>query len=453
MPDKREELIIETEKSVLGSMMLEPEALEKGVKMLTVADFYRPVNQAIFEALAGLLEQDEPVDLLTLQEELRTLGRLEDCGGTEYLMSLVDAVPTAANIAHYARIVKAESTKRQLAAISLKVTEKLKNGEPVGDVMAWMDSERSKLSVTGNSGLRKLSDTLYDHLERLSNLAAIEGLPGYTTGFSRLDNVTGGFGMPLFAILKAPRGSGKTHHMISASVNCIRANKTAVIFSLDTPEFLMNNRYLAHNAGINSFKCMKLTAENDWASIGEAAGWYFDNPLLYIYSRAGVTVREMAAMCRTLANDEGHDIGFIGIDFAEKVGVSKSYGNREQELSGIGSDLSNLRDEFDTTIYLLSQVNDEGGERNSRGLGNECDLLMQWQVDHSHNGKGTGKLITEKNRLGSDVMIRCEFDWGTSRIMESEMLEPEYAIYPPQRPWWYDETKDPENQFINPFDK
>lgn len=427
---------LNAEQATLGSMMLEPAAIDAVLRMgLTSKDFYRPNHQALFTILVEMHEQSKPIDETLLPFELRERGLLDEIGGMEYLMAVVESVPTAANVVHYTEIVIEKSLLRQAQMTSINAQQMIREGADPKDVVSYLSTESERLQLVRGSGLIKVGDLLLPHYSHLADSTDKQGLDGYTTGYSKLDIVTGGYGGPVFVTFKARRGSGKTHHLIQTSVYCLRAGMAAVVISMDTPKELMLNRYLAHLTGLDSRRVKRPRAD-DWDLISEASAWMHDMPL-YFWWEADITVSQIRAMCKAVQS-EGHKIGLVGIDYAELLGSEKSSQSREQELSGIAKGLKNLRDELGTTILLLSQTNKQGGERWSEGIGNAGDIIVSWELNkgQANSGQREGALWTEKNRLGPDVKIDCICDLRTSRIRE-DCLDYSDPTYPPSWPWWF----------------
>ena len=440
---------IEAEQSALGSMMLESTALELGLGMLKAADFYRPSHQAVFAAMESLVEEQAEVDLITLQDKLRDMGQLEDVGETEYLMALVETVPTASHLKYYADIVLGDSLLRRQMTFGLQLQARIASKiETDPNVIAdWMGAEVDSLNIQRGSGLTKIQSVLMPHWTQISAHKDAPGLIGYSTGFSHLDSRTGGFGQPMYVLLKADRGTGKTHLAIQSSVLALRAGQAVVFASMDTPERLMMNRYIAHLSGINSFR-VNNPGEDEWQAISDAYAWLWDKPLYFEWD-AGVTVRQLRAKCKAVIA-AGDNLGMLVIDYAEMLGYSGKYSNHEQELGEVAKGLKNLRDELGITILLLSQVNSDGQERWSRSLGNLADVVMTWAKDQSEsNGRGVGRIVCEKNRFASNFRIDCYYDAGLSRIRETHLDESDPS-YPPSWPWWLDESEESEQTHAEP---
>lgn len=432
---------LDAEMSALGSMMLDKGALDRGLGILKESDFYRIANQYVFTALAKLSAQNTPPDLISTQDILRDMKRLEDIGGTEYLMSLVNSVPTAANFDHYAKIVLNDSLLRQQQAIVLQVQSRIATGEITdpAEINAYLGGHLDKLNLQRGCGMVKVRDLIFSHTERIESRRGKKGIAGYTTGFSAMDNRTDGYGQAMYVLLRGERGSGKTHLAIQSAIHCLRSGKAVAFFSMDTPEHLMMNRFIAHLSGVNSFR-INNPHDDDWDAIVKAQAQLWEWPL-YFWNEAGITMRQVRAMCKAIIA-AGEELGLVVIDYAELLGYEESKSNHEQELQEVARGIQNLRKELNTTIMLLSQVNAEGKERWSKSLGNLADVVMTWSKDkEENNGRGWGKLIAEKNRLNSNFTISCIYDAGTSRIRES-CLDESDPSYPASWPWWYDPETD-----------
>lgn len=435
---------IEAEQAVLGSMMIEQKALTQGLALLKVTDFYRPTHQEIFAAIQELEKHGQPCELHTLTEIMKQRNSLLECGGVEYLMICVDRVPTAANIEYYARIVKRYAALRKQISIGMTLPNMAKkpDADP-REISGWLSTQLDELNSDSVSGLMHVSELLGSHLRRIEDGKDKIGIDGYTTGFSHLDSVTGGYGAGIFVLLKAKSEQGKTHHLIQASVNCLRAGLGVALFSLDTPQWILLNRIIAHLTGINSFK-VRRPSDKELERIIEAQGWLYQQPL-YLWDEADVPISRMKSMCRSL-QASGVKLGLVGIDYAELVAPENASTNREQEVSSIAKGVKNMRDSLDTTIMLLSQVNEQGQERWSRSIGHACDISISWTIDD----EGGARLTTHKNRLGRGTSFPCVYDWGTSRIRE-ESLDYSDPAYPPSWPWWYNSEADDFAENPNPF--
>jgi len=433
---------IESEQALIGWLCMSTRHTAKASGLLSPSDFSRPVHGVIFQAAVGLFsngafENDDPDPFLIL-DEVRRLGEdEEEWGGFRYISECIIRASEVPNPARHIAIIKEKSALRKKASLIYDIRERLSKPDAEPDVIAaWANERFAEIGRTASTDLVKVDSVLMSHYEWLCANAKKTGLEGYSTGFSHLDNVTGGYGQPIFALLKGMRKRGKTHHLIAPTYNCLQAGKAALLVSMDTPRSIMLNRFLAYLTGINSFKLKRLSNDSDWELVSEAQAWLWQKPL-YFAERSGQTVREIESKCEAIVQG-GHELGLVAIDYAELIGCDDKVGSREQELTRIAVGLQNLRDKYQTTVFLLSQINKEGVARWSAGLENACDLIIGWEVTDYENGRGNGNLRTEGNRLGGDCFVECEFDFATSRIRELSLDESE-PTYPASWPWWYDD--------------
>jgi len=228
---------LEAEQSTLGSMMLERSALEKGMEILQSEDFYRPAHQEVYDALMSLAERDEPVDLITLQEELRGRGKLDDCGGTEYLMSLVNSVPTAANLEYYAKIVEQKSILRKLIAAGTEIIGLAQNEDEDIDVVTDQ-AERLVFGVAQRRigeyfrPITPLVNQTWEWIEkRYHDKGEASGVP---TGFHKLDHMTSGLQLSDFVIIAGRPSMGKTALALNIALNSAVDHKlTVALFTIE----------------------------------------------------------------------------------------------------------------------------------------------------------------------------------------------------------------------------
>lgn len=401
---------IETEQAVIGSMLLDQNALLQAADLLETEDFYRPAHQAMFDALCLLKAEPTPVDIITLKLKLSRMGKLEECGGVEYIMACAESVPTAANCEHYCRIVKTHSLKRQQIALATEIMTSAYqlDTDPTEDTArAWESTLRA--TNIGNDRPRKVSelvpvyyDNLSDYNERMESLRWRTGLPTLDANWE--------MGLPRLVVVKARRGSGKTHTLIDWAWHCARHGRAALIFSLEMSETGILQRVIARAGGVNSRTVGRPRSDSDWENVSYASGQAESLPI-YISAGRGTTTARMQTIVDSL-QASGVDIGMIGIDYVELIGC-KARNSREQELMTIAVDLQRMADRAQATVVLLSQTNKEGGERYSEGIGNSADLLLHWE----RTGE-TATMTAEKNRFGPGFRLPCRINLATSTIRE-----------------------------------
>jgi replicative DNA helicase len=349
---------IEAEMSTLGSMMIDRTALEKGLEMLRAEDFYRPTHQDVFDALASLSEQDEPVDLITLQEELRKGGKLEDCGGTEYLMALVDSVPTAANIEYYAKIVEQKSILRRLIAAGTEIIGLASTDD--GDVDEVTDKcERLVFDVSQRrvgeffQSINPLVSYTWDWIEKRYKEKGEAS--GVTTGFTKLDQMTSGLQQGDFVIVAGRPSMGKTALALDMAMNAaIKGRQTVAIFSIEMSAEQLVQRMMCARARANAHRLRTGYFEDEeWARLGNAANTLWDAPI-FIDDSTDITHLGMRAKCRRLKAE--HGLGLVVVDYLQIMKSHKNIDNRVQEISEMARGLKSLARELKVPVIALSQL-------------------------------------------------------------------------------------------------
>ncbi|MGQ9455987.1 MAG: replicative DNA helicase [Armatimonadota bacterium] len=349
---------IEAEQSTLGSMMIEKMALEKGLEILRSEDFYRPAHQEIFDCLATLAERDEPADLITLQEELRRRGKLEECGGAEYLMALVDTVPTAANIEHYARIVEQKAILRRLIAAGMEIIAMAQNEDEDVDTI----TERAE-QIVFQVAQRRLGEYFrpitplvmqaWEWIDRrYHDKGEASGIP---TGFTKLDHMTSGL-QPSDLIIIAGRPSmGKTALALDIAINAAtKAKQTVAIFSIEMSAEQLVQRMLCSLARANAHRLRTgYFQDAEWNRLANAANVLWDAPL-YIDDTTDITTLVMRAKARRLKAE--HGLGLVVVDYLQLVRSHRRLDNRQQEISDIARGLKSLARELKVPVIAVSQL-------------------------------------------------------------------------------------------------
>lgn len=403
---------IEAEQSALGSMMIERSALLRGLELLSPGDFYRPVHSTIFQSLGAMAHRGEPVDLITLQEELKKHRQLTEVGGTEYLMSCTDRVPTAANLEHYAGIVLEKAKRRRVIAACAEVTATAFDEDSEEDPTELFTAKALTLSTKGEKdGPRKVEGIIHEHWDRLEARKDRQDSKQFSSGFPTMDKLFGYLGEAYLVVLKGRRKKGKTHCVAHLARQASFKGRATVMYSLEMSEHHVINRLAACFGNVDSRLFHRLTDE-DWptaaAAMGELAPapiWVCDKPR---------TVARMASECRRLKIG-GAPLGLVTVDFAELITAPPGQRSEEQELKTNARLLGDLAVELDCTVLLVSQANKEGGERGSEGIGNRCDLMLALSTD---DGVSAGTLRGEFSRFGPPFKIPVRIDKATSRMGE-----------------------------------
>ena len=348
----------DAEQAVLGAVFLSQDALIEAMEYVDADDFYQHANQLIFQAMLNLNDEEEPVDVVTVQNELDRANQIEDIGGVSYLAELASAVPTAANTSYYAKIVKDKSILRRLInAASDIVTRSFEEDEPVDNIIDQSEKDIMEVSENRNhKGFRRISDVVKSSFEEIDKLYDQDSdVTGLSTGYKDLDAMTTGLHEDELVILAARPGVGKTAFALNLAQNAAtKSNATVAIFSLEMGAESLVNRMLCSEGSIdaNALRTGKLD-ENQWNSLVVAMG-SLSRTNVYIDDTPGIKVAEIRSKCRRLLKESGH-LDLIIIDYLQLIeGTGQE--NRQQEVSVISRNLKKLAKELHVPVIALSQL-------------------------------------------------------------------------------------------------
>ncbi len=359
----------QAEESFIGSLLLDKDAIIKVADIVHIDDFYVEKNGMIYEAILKLFEKREPLDLVTLSEELEKQGTLKEIGGASYLTDLVNGVPTAAHVVNYAKIVAQKATLRRLIAAASQINEIAYDEEEQLDNL--LDKAEKTLFDVSQKHLRQnfvsIKDVLADSFDRLDSLHKDnESLRGTPTGFTGVDNILAGLQKSDLIILAARPSMGKTSFALNIAQNVATKQGVPVgIFSLEMSKEQLIDRMLASEAGIDSWKLRTGSLEDkDFEKLNKAMGVLAEAPI-YIDDSAMANVMEMRTKARRLQSE--HDLGLIVIDYLQLMsGGSSSSENRVQEISEISRGLKGLARELNVPVIALSQLSRSVEQRNPK---------------------------------------------------------------------------------------
>lgn len=427
---------LDLEEAVLGALMIEKDALTNVIDILKPDSFYKEAHQRIYGAITLLFAASEPIDLLTVNNQLKAMGELELAGGTSYLAELTSRVNSAANIEYHARVVAEHSIKRQLISVSSEV-QRLAY-EDTTDVFQLLDRVEQELFRISESNIRKnysdMAAIMRSALLELENKKNMkEGLTGVASGFSALDRITSGWQRTELIIIAARPGMGKTALIVSACRNAaVDFGQAVAIFSLEMSSVQLVNRLISAEAELESEKIRKGNlAPHEWAQLHAKIGKLTSAPI-FIDDTPALSILELRAKCRRLKAQ--HDIQMIVIDYLQLMSGDSSgrggSGNREQEIASISRALKQLAKELDVPVIALSQlsraVETRGGDkkpqlsdlRESGSIEQDADMVMfiyrpeYYGITQDENGNsvaGVGELIIAKNRAGSLDTVQLRF--------------------------------------------
>ena len=349
----------EAEQSVIGAIFLEPQALITAAEILQYEDFYRVAHQKIFQTMNRLSDQGKPIDVVTVTEELSSKKELEDVGGLSYLTEIANSVPTAANIAHYARIVEEKALLRRLIRVATNIVEDgFTREDEVEALLSEAEKKMMEVSNRKNAGdFRHIKDVLVQTYDNIELLHARKGdITGVPTGFRDLDKITAGFQRNDLIIVAARPSVGKTAFALNVAQNvATKTEENVAIFSLEMGAEQLVMRMLCAEGNIDAqvLRTGALTAE-DWRKLTMAMG-SLSNAGIFIDDTPGIRINEIRSKCRRLKQEFG--LGMIMIDYLQLiVGSSNGQENRQQEVSEISRSLKSLARELQVPVIALSQL-------------------------------------------------------------------------------------------------
>ena len=379
---------MEAEKSLLGALLIDKDAIIKVVEFLRPEHFYRDAHGDIFEAILSLYEKGEPADLVTVSSALKKRKKLEDAGGDSYLAELTDSVPTASHVEHYGKLVHDSAVKRELIAVSSRIAESgFDERTSVEELLDKAESSLFSVSQARSrfafSHIKQSLEEAFDRLDELHrNPEAVRGVP---TGFKNLDERVGGLQNSNMIILAARPSLGKTSFALNVAQNAALEHKIPVgIISLETSREQLVHRMLAAQSDLDSWKLStgKLD-EGDFKKLGEAMGVLAEAPI-FIDDTPALSVMEMRTRARRLQME--HKIKLLIVDYLQ-LARSRNLENRVQEVSEISQALKNLARELDIPILVTSQLSravEARGEprpqlsdlRESGSIEQDADIVM-----------------------------------------------------------------------------
>ncbi len=414
----------EAEESVIGAVLLSQDAANEVMGRVHPEDFYIPAHQAIFEAMRELFDTSQPLDLVTVGEELRRKGELEKVGGIQYLTRMVDVVPSTSNIVYYAGIVEEHAKRREL----------IRAGASVTDLAFDIDEEitvvvdRAEQEVLGVAE-RRTSQTLYEVgpmfnsiLEQME-LMEQQGsdMVGLATGYADLDRLLAGLRATNLVIVAARPGMGKSSLTLGMAIHAALAGEPVAIFSLEMSKEELAQRILSSVAKVDSRKLATGQLGDLWPRVVDAAGKMYKAPI-FLDDSAAVTVTDIRAKCRRLKRK--HGLSLVVVDYLQLMQASKAE-NRQQEISEISRNLKNLARELDVPIVACSQLSRAVEQREDRrprlsdlresgAIEQDADIVMfiyrhEYYHPEDQEKKGIAEIHVAKHRGGPQGWVELTF--------------------------------------------
>jgi len=439
---------LELEKAVLGALMIDNESLSDAIDSLQAEYFYAPKHQKIFEAIVNLFNNTQPVDILTVSEELKRMEMFKEIGGLAYISELTNNVSSSSNTEFHARIIAEKFIKRSLINISRKISnDAFDDSVDIFDLLN--DAEANLFTVTEGTlrkSYDKMSSLIKGALENIETLRNKEdGLSGVPSGFTNVDRVTSGWQKSDLVIVAARPGMGKTAFALTMARNVAVDHNTPIgFFSLEMSSEQLVNRLIASEAELGASKLRKGDlADHEMVQLHEKIKHLSEAPI-FIDDTPGLSIFELRAKARRLVKN--HGVGIIMIDYLQLMTAGGTGGNREQEISTISRSLKGIAKELKIPVIALSQVN--RGVESRTGVGSKRPMLSDlresgaieqdadivtfiyrpeyykiFEWDNGDDSRGQGELIIAKHRNGSLNNVRLKFTGEFAKFSDLDYFD------------------------------
>ncbi len=425
---------IEAEEAVIGSMLIEQNAVISALEILKPEDFYKENHRIIFRQIAEMADKLEAVDLVTLAENLKNAGYLEKIGGAAELARLANFVPTAANVEYYARIVAEKSVLRRLIAASTEIAASAYDSQyEVDEILDKAEETIFQISQGRTTqGYVHLKDVLVETMEKLEYLASHQGnVVGLSSGFSDLDSITSGFQPSDLIILAARPSVGKTSLGLNIARNiAIREDCSVAVFSLEMSREQVAQRLLCSESAINSQKLRNgFLSDDEWRRLSIGLG-RLGEAKIFIDDTPGISVMELRAKARRIKAE--HGLGLVVVDYLQLMRTRKQE-NRQQEISEISRSLKSLARELDVPIIAMSQLSRAVEQRQDRrpvlsdlresgAIEQDADVVMFLYTEPELEQNNLIELIVAKQRNGPTGSLKLFFSREICRFGDVDVI-------------------------------
>ncbi len=404
----------EAEQAVLGAILIDKDAVITVSQLISADNFYDERHQEIYAAMMALYEERKPIDLLTITDVLKKKKMYDKVGGSAYLSSLTNVVPTAANSEYYAGIIRDKYVRRSLIQMSSEMTENaFSEDKEANEILSSSEQQIFKVSQEHiKQGFVHIKETLAESFDRLEELQKTgEGLRGVETGFTDLDNLLSGLQASNLIILAARPGQGKTAFTINIAQHVAITNKTAVgVFSLEMSKEELVDRMLVSQSDIDAWKLKTgRLQEDDFDKLSVAMGQLAEAPI-FIDDTPGLSIPEMRTKARRLQSE--HNLKLLIVDYLQLANPGKKFENRVNEVSYISQSLKNMARELKIPVIGVSQlsraVEQRGGGkpqladlRESGAIEQDADVVMfLYSADEEFTSQRIVNILIAKHRNG-----------------------------------------------------
>ncbi|WP_425658511.1 replicative DNA helicase [Tenacibaculum ascidiaceicola] len=435
---------LELEEAVLGAMMIDKKGIDEVIDILHPDAFYDKRHQEIYAAIYELFQNSEPIDLLSVSNQLKKNGKLDLAGGDFYLIGLTQKVASSAHIEFHSRIILEKFIQRKLITISSEIIENAYD-ETI-DVFDLLDDAEGKLFEVTQGNLKKgaeRADSLVQQsINKIQEISTKEGMSGLATGFTKLDALTSGWQPTDLIIIAARPGMGKTAFVISMAKNmAIDFGHPVALFSLEMSSVQLITRMISSETGLTSEKLRKGNLEpHEWEQLNVKVKKLSDAPI-FIDDTPALSIFDLRAKARRLVSQ--HGVKILIIDYLQLMTAGGAGGNREQEISTISRNLKALGKELNVPVIALSQlsraVETRGGSkrpllsdlRESGAIEQDADIvsfiyrpeyygMTEWDDDDHSPCEGQGEFIVAKHRNGGLDNIRLKFTGHLAKFSDLE---------------------------------
>lgn len=428
---------VEAEQSVLGSLLIERDAIIKVAAYLKADDFYINANGSIYQAVLDLYNKREPTDFITLSDELDRRGLLDDVGGVTYLSSLLNTVPTAVHVEYYGRIVERQATRRRLIDAGTRIVG-IGFQDEVDTEEALDAAERELFDVSQKrqtKDFQSISDVIDRYFDQIDYLQQHRGdVVGVPTDYKDLDQLTGGLQRSDLLILAARPSMGKTAFALGVAYGAaVQHGRSVGIFSLEMSADQLVQRLLATETGVDSHRLrLGMIDDTEWDRISRAFG-RLSEASIFIDDSANASIMDVRSKARRLQAEKGLDL--LIIDYLQLMSGRRSE-NRVQEISEISRGLKGLARELNIPVVALSQLSRAvetradhrpmlSDLRESGSIEQDADIVMfiyrDEKYDENSDKKGIAELIVAKHRNGPVGSINLRFFEQTARFADLEL--------------------------------
>ena len=445
---------LDLEEVVLGAMMIDKKGVDEVIDILTPESFYKEIHQNIFDAIFKLFQKSEPIDLLTVSNQLKKDGTHEKVGGDFYLISLTQKVSSSAHIEFHARIILQKFIQRSLIKISNEIISD--SYDESKDVFDLLDNAESKLYDVTQGNIKKSSETAQslviqakNKIESISNKKGLSGIP---SGFNKIDKLTAGWQQSDLVIIAARPGMGKTALALSMASNIAIENKIPLaFFSLEMSSIQLITRMISSETGLDSNKLRTGKLEkHEWEQLNIRVKNLEKAPL-YIDDTPSLSIFDLRAKARRLVSQK--DVKIIIVDYLQLMtaGGNMKIGNREQEISTISRNLKALAKELNIPVIALSQLSRlvEGRTskrpllsdlRESGAIEQDADIVSfiyrpeyykidTWDDNDRSSTEGEAEFIVSKHRNGGLENIRIRFIPSLGKFEDLDNFESPYEFH------------------------